>query len=543
MDQKNRRRTSGIRYLLRAPAAPSKWRVLFAACLGLGMLMIDTFVVNVAFPAIGRDLNADLSTAEWTVSGYVLVTGILPVAMGRMGDIFGRRRLYLLGLSTFVVTSALCGAAQTIEQLVLFRVLQGVGAAMMMPATLSIVTQAFPPEQRGLAIGIWSGVSGLGLIAGPILGGLLVRGDSWRWIFFVNLPVGLLAIALGLLFVPESRDEQAPRVIDWPGVALLSAALFLLMFGLTRANESGWSSPPILACFAGGAALLPVFVAVERRVRVPLVDLSLFRSGTFVMACLSAFLFSAAVFGTQPYTSLFMQSYWGFSPLQGGFAFVPATLLVALLMPVSGIMGQRLGPRLRLVVMLGSLGVGVSFLYLLRLDTGSGYVDGFLPAFLLRGAGIGLVMSATSLAVVSAVPLTKSGLASGTLTMARNIGTAMGVALFGAVFLHAVESEVARDLATSPPAEVAAVTAAAEHFVPAGEGDAHLVAEAAIVDGFVRMALVASLVSGVAMLAAFFIRHRLSTGTRTPVPARTDAPPSEVATNTPRPLPHGAGQP
>jgi len=243
----------------------------------------------------------------------------------------------------FIVSSAASGAAQGIGQLIVFRVLQGVGAATMMPGTLSLITRAFPARQRGLAIGIWGGVSGLGLIAGPILGGLLVHGDSWRWIFFINLPIGAIALAMAVLFVVESRDEYAPRSIDWPGLGSLSGALFLIMYGFTRANGEGWTSPLILSCFAAGLVLLAAFVYVEQRVRYPLVELALFRSGTFVMACLSALLFSLAVFGTQPYTSLFMQNYWGFTPLQGGFGYLPSTALVALMMPASGIIGQRLG--------------------------------------------------------------------------------------------------------------------------------------------------------------------------------------------------------
>jgi len=242
--------------VLRGPDSASKWLTLIAACLGLGMLMIDTFVVNVAFPAIARSFKAELSTAEWTVSGYVLVLAVLPIAMGRLGDLFGRRAVYIAGLLLFIVSSAASGAAQGIGQLIVFRVLQSVGAATMMPGTLSLITRAFPARQRGLAIGIWGGVSGLGLIAGPILGGLLVHGDSWRWIFFINLPIGAIALAMAVLFVVESRDEYAPRSIDWPGLGSLSGALFLIMYGFTRANGEGWTSPLILSCFAAGLVLL-----------------------------------------------------------------------------------------------------------------------------------------------------------------------------------------------------------------------------------------------------------------------------------------------
>jgi DHA2 family methylenomycin A resistance protein-like MFS transporter len=509
---------------------PSPWLVLIATSLGLGMLMVDTFVVNVAFPAIGRSLRADLSTAEWTVSGYVLVVGVLPIAMGRLGDILGRRLVYLGGLVVFVAASAACGFAQNIEQLIAFRVVQGIGAATMMPGTLSIITQAFPPQKRGLAIGIWGGVSGLGLIAGPILGGLLVHGDSWRWIFYINLPLGAVAILLALLFIPESRDESAPRSIDWPGVAVLSGALFAIMFGLTRANDAGWASPLILGCFAAGAIGLPAFVAIERRTRYPVVDLSLFRSGTFVMACVSAFLFSAAMFGSQPFMSLFLQNYWGYSPLKGGLAFVPATLIVASLMPVSGILGQRLGPKLRLIVIAGSLCVSISFLYMLLLDLESSYADGLLPAFIIRGVGIGLVMSATSLAVVNAVPLAKSGLASGTLTMARNIGTSVGIAILGAVFIHHVHAELPVRLEGAPPHQVEAATRAADVFIVAGEpgSPVHSAAERVILDGFILVSGAAAIGSLIATGAACFIRYRTPAATPVPSPAagRVEAEPA-----------------
>lgn len=496
--------------MLRAPTAPAKWWTLIATCLGLGMLMIDTFIVNVAFPAIGRDLNASLSTAEWTVTGYVLVTGVFPVAMGRAGDIFGRRKVYLTGLIVFVVTSGLCGLAQNIEQLVVLRILQGLGAATMMPLTLSIITNAFPAEQRGLAIGIWGGVSGLGLIAGPVLGGLLVNGDQWRWIFLVNLPVGVVALAMALMFVPESRDTNAPRYLDWRGLIALAAALFLMLFGLTRGNEEGWTSPFILGCFVVGAAMLPVFVAVERSVKAPLIDLTLFRSWPFVMACVSASLFSCAVFGSQPFTSLLMQNYLGFSALEGGLAFLPATALVALLMPVSGILGQRLGHRIRYLIILGSAAVGVSFIWLVRFNVDSGYADGLLPAFFLRGLGIGLVMSATSYAVVSAMPVQKSGLASGTLTMARNIGTSVGVAIFGAVFLQSIDANLPDRLAAAGvPAEAAArQESAAHHFVPSGTGEARAATEQSIVDGFVWVSTAGLTICIAAAGAAAAIRYR-----------------------------------
>jgi EmrB/QacA subfamily drug resistance transporter len=508
-------------------AFPSKWLTLIATCFGLGMVMIDTFIVNVAFPAIGRDLGASLSATEWTISGYVLMTGVFPVAMGRLGDIFGRDRIYLVGLAGFVLASVLCGLARSIEELIAFRVLQGIAAAAVMPLTLSIITAAFPPQQRGLAIGVWGGVSGLGLIVGPILGGLLVVGDQWRWIFLINLPLGLLAVLVALLWIPASRDPSAPRSVDWRGLSVLSGGLFLVLFGLNRANDLGWTAPPVLASFGAGAALLALFPAVERSVRAPLVDLSLFRSMPFVMASASAFLFSAAVFGSQPYTSLFMQNYLGFSPLEGGLAFLPATALVAALMPVSGILGQKLGHRIRLIIIAGSISVGLSFLYLLQLDTTSRYVDGLLPAFILRGLGIGLVMSATSYAVVSSLPVAKAGLASGALTMARNIGTSAGVAIFGATYLHSVGTtlpdrlvEAGIDGPTS-----SSLVERATHFVPSATEPAASVTSAAIVDGFIVLAVAGVAICALAITTAALIRPRRVVATPpTDAPAPAAAP-------------------
>jgi hypothetical protein len=255
--------------------------------------------------------------------------------------------------------------------------------------------------------------------------------------------------------------------------------------------------------------LLAAFIAIERRVAFPLVDLTLFRNRTFVVASLSAGLFSSAVFGSQPFTSLYWQNFMGYSALEGGLAFLPATVLVAALMPVSGILGQRLGSRLRLIIVAGSLAVGASFIYLLRLEASSGYVDGFLPTLLLRGLGIGLVMSASSYAVVSALPVAKSGLASGTLTMARNIGTSLGVALFGAIYVHSIGSHLVADLPATTSAEDAArVEAAADRFVPTGSGETRDVSEQAIVDGYLEVAFWGVVVAGMATLSAAFITIR-----------------------------------
>src|SRR5947209_516990 len=245
---------------------PSKWLTLIAACFGLLMLYIDLFIVNVALPTIGHDFRAPLGTASWTISGYVLMIGVLPMGIGRLGDLWGQRVVYLAGLALFSIASLLCGLAPSITALIVFRVTQGVGAAIMTPGTLAIIIRAFPPRQYGLAIGIYGGISGLGLIAGPVLGGLLVQGDSWRWIFFVNVPLGVVALVMAVLFVPESREATDPVPVDWLGLLLLCSGLLCLLFGFTRAGDEGWTNKIVMgSCLFGIVMLVPVLAFFLRR--------------------------------------------------------------------------------------------------------------------------------------------------------------------------------------------------------------------------------------------------------------------------------------
>ncbi len=480
---------------------PSKWLTMIAACFGLLMLYIDLFIVNVALPTIAHEFRAPLGTVSWTISGYVLMIGVLPMGMGRLGDLWGQRRVYLVGLVIFSLASLACGLAPSIFALIFFRVVQGVGAAIMTPGTLAIIIRAFPVPQRGLAIGIYGGISGLGLIAGPLLGGLLVQGDNWRWIFFVNVPLGVVALVMAVLFVAESHEEGKALPVDWAGLCLLSVGLLCLLFGFTRAGDVGWASGVVLGSCLAGVLILWLFVFTERRVRYPLVDLALFRNLPFVMGCLSFFLFSAALFGSQPYWSLFMQNTWGFSPLQGGLAFLPATGLIALLTPLSGLVAQWVGKRLYLFLVVGLLGIGLSFLYIfIVLNPQSSYISALLPTFIVRGLAIPIVSSCATLAVVGAVSLKQSGLASGTLGMARNIGTAFGIALLGQIYLLHINAA----LASSP----AASRAAAGQFLIAGEGANRSVAVAAIYQGFELAALACAVLCIGAVVVAFFMRVR-----------------------------------
>lgn len=476
-----------------------KWMNLFAACFGLLMLYIDLFIVNIALPTIAQDFHTPLSVVSWTISGYVLMIGVLPMGIGRLGDLWGQRAVYLAGLAIFSGASLACGLAPTIAFLIVFRVIQGVGAAIMTPGTLAIIIRAFPPREHGLAIGLYGGISGLGLIAGPVLGGLLVQAASWRWIFFVNIPLGILAFILTVLFVPNEREASERIPVDWLGLLLLSSGLLFLLFGFTQAGDEGWTNSVVMGSCLLGSVLLACFVITERRVRWPLIDLALFRNLPFVAGCLSFFFFSAALFGSQPYWSLFLQNTWRFSPLQGGLAFLPATGLIVLLTPMAGVLAQRAKAQLNVLLILALLLNGLSFLFVaVTLSLQSTYANGLLPAFLMRGLAIPVFTSCATLAVISAVPAKMSGLASGTIGMARNIGTAFGIAVLSQVYLLHVNSSI--------PASLAASRAAVDQFLVTGEGVSRTLLENSIVQGFRLTALASLLFCIAAAILVFLMR-------------------------------------
>lgn len=473
----------------------AQWLTLVAASAGLFMLYVDLFIVNVALPAIGRDFHAPVATVSWTVTGYVLMIGILPLGVGRLGDLWGHRSLYLAGLALFLVASFACGIAPTIEILIACRTLQGIGAAIMTPGTLAIVTRAFPPEQRGLALGIYGGIASLGLVAGPLLGGILVNTGSWRWVFFINVPIGILAIVLTTRFVAPSRgNADAPRV-DWLGLGMLAFGLLGLLLALTHGTFDDWT----LIFVGGGCALLVLFGVVEQRLSAPLIDMSLLRNRAFVGTALSFLLFSAALFGSQPYTSLFLQNTWGLSPLQGGLAFLPAVLLIALLTPLSGILGQRVGRHVGSAAAVGVGIMGMAFVALVFLLTShSTYVTTFLPLFLLRGLGIPVFSTCAQLAMLAAVPASQVGLASGTLGMARNVGTAIGVTLFGGIYTQTLQAAL-------PTAISNAVRAQANQFQVSLSASAGTVS--AITHGFLALNVAAAVCCGLAAMALVLTRQ------------------------------------
>jgi EmrB/QacA subfamily drug resistance transporter len=409
----------------------SKWWTLGAMCFALFMIMLDNTVVNVALPSIQRDLDSSIGQLEWAVNGYTLSFGVLLVTGGRLGDIFGRRRMFLTGVIVFALTSATAGLAASPEMLIASRVLQGFGAALMMPATLSIITNAFPAAERGRAIGTWAGVSALALSFGPLLGGFLVEHVSWRAIFFINLPVAAIAITATLFAVRESRDRTIARVVDLPGVAVLTFGLTAIVLALIEGNAWGWGSPAIIALLAGGALGLVAFTWVERHVRAPMVQFEFFTDRNFVGANAVAFIISFAMLGTFFFMAIYMQDVLGFSALEAGVRFLPTTVLIVIIAPIAGRLTDRVGALWPIASGLSIL--TVSMFMFSRIDAATTFSDLLVP-FMLMGAGIALTMSPMSTAAMNAVSQEKAGVASGIVTMARMIGGSVGVAASGAIF-------------------------------------------------------------------------------------------------------------
>ena len=418
--------------------ANRKWLTLAAVSFGLFMIMLDNTVVNVALPSIQRDLGVGLSELEWIVAGYALTFAALMLTGGKLADLLGRRLIFVVGLAIFTASSLACGLAESGDVLIGARIVQGVGAALMNPATLSIIAATFPPEQRGMAIGIWAGVSALALAIGPLVGGLITEHVDWSWIFFVNVPVGLVAIAASLLIIRESRDESEVQRLDLPGLVASGLGLFALTYALIEANTYGWSSGRILGAFAVAAVALAAFVVLEHRQRVPMLDLSLFRSGTFAGANLVVLLVALAMFGVFFFVSLYMQNILGYSAVEAGAAFLPMTILIILLAPVAGRTSDRVGSRWLLTV--GMTLVATQLVYFSRLEVDSTYWD-LLPGLLVGGVGMSLTMTPSAAAAVRSIPVDKSGVGSAVLNAFRQVGGSMGIAVMGAIIAHQIGAE------------------------------------------------------------------------------------------------------
>jgi EmrB/QacA subfamily drug resistance transporter len=416
-----------------------KWWTLAAVAFALFMIMLDNTVVNVALPAIQSDLHMSVSALEWVVSGYALTFAVLMLTGGKLADMFGRRLIFVIGLAVFALSSLACGLAGSAELLIAARVAQGIGAAFMMPATLSIISATFPPRLRGTAIGIWAGVSALALAIGPLVGGLITEHISWNWIFYINVPVGLLGIVAALTIIRESKDTSHEQRLDIPGLLTSGISFLAVTFAVIESNRYGWGSPTIVGLFALGIVGLAAFVLVELKQRLPMFDLQLFRNGTFVGANVVAFLVTLAMFGVFFFISLYMQQVRGYSPVRAGATFLPMTVLIILIAPIAGRLSDRLGSRW---LMAGGMSlVGVSLLLFAQLEAHTSFW-GILPGLVVGGSGMALVMTPMTAAAMSAVPVDKAGVGSGMLNTFRQVGGSFGIAIMGAILTNRSASEL-----------------------------------------------------------------------------------------------------
>jgi EmrB/QacA subfamily drug resistance transporter len=426
-----------------------KWWTLIAVSVATFMLLLDITVVNVALPSIRKDLGASFTDLQWVIDAYALTLAALVLTAGSLADRLGRRRVFAAGLAIFSGASLLCALAPDPTFLDAARALQGVGGAAMFAVSLALIAQEFTAgRERGMAMGLYGATIGVAVAIGPLVGGALTDWLGWESIFYLNVPIGAAAIAVTYLKVRESRDPNATRV-DWAGVATFSSALFLLVLGLVRGNDEGWGSTLIVTLFAGTAALLAAFIAVERRVSEPMLPLGLFRRPAFTGVQIAAFAISSSIFALFLYLTLYLQSYLGLSPFEAGLRYLPITLASFFVAPIAGVLLSRVPARVMLGIGLAAVGVGL--LLMAGIDAGSEWTT-LLGGFLVAGAATGLLNPVIADVAVSVVPKEQSGMAAGINDTFRQVGVAVGIAVWGAIFVGRGADKVSQLAAGTPTA-------------------------------------------------------------------------------------------
>ncbi len=425
---------------LRYRSGAGRW-VIAATVLGSGMASIDATVVGIALPTIGREFHATVAQLQWVVNGYTLSLAALLLVGGSLGDRFGRRRVFAIGVVWFTVASAACAIAPGATVLIALRVLQGVGGALLTPGSLAILQASFRDEDRGRAIGAWTGLGGVASATGPFLGGWLIAVASWRWIFFINLPIGLVVLLLAVRHVPESRDDSAPHHLDIPGALLVMAALAGVTYGLIEGPALGWSDPGPVVALVGGAVAAGLFVVVEARSPAPLLPLALFRRRQFTVTNAVTFVVYGALGGVLFLLPVVLQVVGGYSPLASGVALLPLTVVMLLLSSTSGRLAARIGPRLQMSV--GPVVVGMGLALLSRVTTDSSYLTGVLPAVLVFALGLAITVAPLTATALAAAPVEHAGLASAVNNDVARVGGLIAVAVLpalsgitGSAYLH-----------------------------------------------------------------------------------------------------------
>src|SRR5688500_2603981 len=421
-------------------AERNPWLILLVLCGAIFMLLLDTTIVNVAQQKIKEGLNADLSQIQWILDSYILAFAVLMLSFGRLGDIFGRKQMFVIGMAIFTAASGLCGISSWVADLVgipgataliVARVLQGIGGAEMTPQTLSLITVAFPPQKRGAAMGVWGSVVALGAVLGPLVGGYIVTQYPWEWVFLLNIPVGIVAILATLAIVPESRDPLASGKLDWGGVIFSAAAIFALVYALIEGPKFGWTSPQTLGLLLISAAIFAIFVWWERRVPDPMVKLELFAIRNFWVANIIGRAVPFGLFGIFFPMTIFLQGALGMTPLEAGLTMMPMSLMLMVVAPVSGRLSDRIGARWILIAGLTFVTVGI-LLITSQVSMTTNWRT-LLPALLITGTGMGMTFAPMTAAAMSRVPPRISGSASGILNTSRNIGQLLGIAVLGSL--------------------------------------------------------------------------------------------------------------
>jgi EmrB/QacA subfamily drug resistance transporter len=496
--------------------AREKVVVLLTMCFALAMAMLDNTVVNVALPTISRELGAGVSELQWIVDGYVLAFASLLLTGGIAGDRYGRKRMFLLGLSTFTAASALCGLSQSTGQLIAARALQGAGAALLMPGTLSIITVTFPPHERARAIGLWAGMSAFALALGPTVGGLMVEHLGWQSVFFLNVPIGIVAFITASRTVSESTSEVT-RELDLTGLLLGSAALFFATYGLIEANQRGWGDQQILASLAASAVLGVAFLLFEEWSPKAMLPLRLFKIPAFSAGNTVAFSVSLGMFATFFFLSLYLQLIRGYTAFEAGLRFLPMTAMIIVTAPNAGRYASRHGSRIPMTY--GLILAGSGLLILSRLSVDTPYLA-MLPVFVMMGHGMGATMAPMTAAVMNAVGHERAGLGSAMTNTSREVGGVFGIALLGTILTTRLRSTLEPALAAIglAPDQEAAIGAAAGHgrldpsllagLTPEQQGAVGQAFRASFMSGF-RVSLI---VAGLVLLFAAVVANRFIPG-------------------------------
>jgi EmrB/QacA subfamily drug resistance transporter len=411
-------------------SAPGRW-VLAITVLGSGIAALDATVVNIALPAIGREFHTGIAALQWVMTGYTLTLAAFLLIGGSLGDRFGRKKLYLIGIVWFALASAACGLAPTALFLIVTRLLQGVGAALLTPGSLAILEASFVPADRARAIGAWSGLGGVAVAAGPLVGGYLISAASWRWIFFINIPLAAAVVGLGARHVPESRDATVTGKIDYAGAAAAVVFLTGITFAFIEAPTLGWSSPAVLTMTAAGVVGLAAFLVRERRAAAPMLPLSLFTERQFAATNAVTFIVYAALTGATFLLPVVLQVASGYSPLASGLAFIPLTVIMLALSGRSGQLASRIGPRLQLSV--GPVVVGVGLAMTTLATSGSSYVVYVLPAVIVFGLGLAITVAPLTATAMSSAPPEHSGIASAVNNDVARFGGLLAVAVLPAL--------------------------------------------------------------------------------------------------------------